>query len=135
MAVTTALSPGCAISPARKSRNPSSSSASRRSAGVSSAGSASSAGSIARTSSWSWFAEALDAAEHAHGVALGEPAVEEIDVVPHAALDAAAGIDELEREVVGAAARAQPPLSRDRVGALDDRVLGKLGYRRHARRV
>ena len=48
-------------------------------------------------------AVALHAAEHAHGISLGEPAVEEVDVVPHAALDAAAGVDELEREVVGAA--------------------------------
>ena len=47
-------------------------------------------------------AVALDAAEDAHGVTLGETAVEEVDVVPDASLDAAAGIDELERQVVGA---------------------------------
>ena len=71
-------------------------------------------------------AEALYAAEHAHGVAFGEPAVEEVDVVPHAAFDTAAGIDELEREVVGAGARAEAPLARDREDALDGRVLRQL---------
>ena len=35
-------------------------------------------------------AVALNAAEDAHGVALGKPAVEQIDVVPDAALDTAA---------------------------------------------
>ena len=50
-------------------------------------------------------AEALDAAEHAHRIPFGEPAVQEVDVVPHAALDAAAGVDELEREIVGPRAR------------------------------
>ena len=80
-------------------------------------------------------AKALHAAEHAHGVSLGEPAVEEIDVVPDAALDAAARVDELEREIVGAAARAQPPFSRDRVRPLDDAVFGQVGYSRHRLRV
>src|ERR671937_700598 len=49
---TVALRPGWAISPARNSRKPSSSSTSRRSAGASAAGSASGTGSSARTSSW-----------------------------------------------------------------------------------
>ena len=51
---TTAASPSCAISAARNSKKPSSSSASRRSEGVSEAGSASSAGSTARTCTWSF---------------------------------------------------------------------------------
>ena len=72
-------------------------------------------------------AVALDAAEHPDGVALGEPRVEQVDVVPDASLDAPARVDELEREVRSAALRAQPPLARDRVDALDDAVLGQLG--------
>ena len=44
-------------------------------------------------------AEPLHAAEHAHGVALGEAAVEQLDVVPDARLDPPARVDELEREV------------------------------------
>ena len=50
-------------------------------------------------------AEALDAAEHAHGVALREAPVEQLDVVPDARLDPAARVDELEREVRRAALR------------------------------
>ena len=76
-------------------------------------------------------AVALDAAEHAHGVALGEPRVEQVDVVPDARLDAAARVDELEREIRGAVPRPQPPLARDRVDALDDAVFGELGDRAH----
>ena len=44
-------------------------------------------------------AEALDAAEHANRVAFAEARVEQVDVVPDASLDAAARVDELEREV------------------------------------
>ena len=44
-------------------------------------------------------AEPLDAAEHAHRVALAEAAVEQLDVVPDARVDAAGRVDELEREV------------------------------------
>jgi hypothetical protein len=76
-------------------------------------------------------AEALDAAEHTYGVALREPAVEQLDVVPYAALDAAARIHELQRKVGGPAARAQAPLPRHRVYALDDAVLRQLRDRRH----
>ena len=65
-------------------------------------------------------AEALDAPEHAHGIPFGETPVQEVDVVPDAALDAAARVDELEREVVRARARTQSPFARDGVGALDD---------------
>ena len=52
-ASTTRRSPGWAISAARNSRKPSSSSLSRRMAGIRLAGSASGAGSSVRTSSWS----------------------------------------------------------------------------------
>jgi uncharacterized protein (DUF1015 family) len=72
-------------------------------------------------------AEALDPSEHAHRVALAEPRVEEVDVVPDASLDAAAPVDELEREVGGARPRPQPALARDRVGSLHDPILGELG--------
>ena len=77
-------------------------------------------------------AVALHAAQDAHGVAFGEPAVQEIDIVPDAALDPAAAVDELQREVVGAGPRAQPALAGHRVGALDGRVLCELGYSRHS---
>ncbi len=50
-------------------------------------------------------AVALHAAQDAHGVAFGEPAVEEIDVVPDAALDSATAVDELQRQVVGRRSR------------------------------
>ena len=76
-------------------------------------------------------AEALDAAEHAHGVALGEARVEQLDVVPDPRLDAPARVDELEREVRRRRSCPQPPLARDRVDALDDAVLGELGDRGH----
>src|SRR5262245_59051992 len=71
-------------------------------------------------------AEAVDAAEHAHGVALVEAAVEQVDVAPHARLDPPAGIDELEGEVRRASPRAQTLLLRDRVDALDYPVLLEL---------
>jgi hypothetical protein len=71
-------------------------------------------------------AEALDPPEHPHRVALGEAAVEELHVLPHARVDAAARIDELEREVRRAAPRPQPLLARDTEHALDHPVLGEL---------
>ena len=78
-------------------------------------------------------AVALHAAEHAHGISLGEAAVEEIDVVPHTALDAAAGIDELEREVVGARSCVRSRRFRATAYvAFDGRVLRELGYRCHS---
>jgi len=58
--------------------------------------------------------EALDAREHAHGVALREAPVEELDVVPDATLDPPARVDELEREVRLAVLRRQATLARDR---------------------
>jgi hypothetical protein len=44
-------------------------------------------------------AELLDASEHAHGISFGEPAVEQLDVVPDARFDLAGRVDQLEREV------------------------------------
>ena len=76
-------------------------------------------------------AEALDAAEHAHRVALAEAPVEQLDVVPDARLDPPARVDELEREVRRAALRPQLPLGLDGEDALDDAVLGEVGD--HAR--
>ena len=59
-------------------------------------------------------AEALHPAEHPDGVALAEAAVEQLDVVPDARLDAPARVDELEREVRAPRTRAQTLLARDR---------------------
>ena len=92
-------SPAWAISPARKSRKPSSSSASRRIVGVSSAGSLVRRGLDRAHLHLQPAAEPLHAAEHAHGVALGEATVEQLDVVPDARLDPAARVDELEGEI------------------------------------
>ena len=77
-------------------------------------------------------AEALDAAEHAHGVALAEALVEELDVVPDAGLDLARRIDELEREVRAAGAGAETLLAGDCVEALDNSILGQLRDRHPA---
>src|ERR1700694_3288862 len=76
-------------------------------------------------------AKPIDAAENTHRVTFGGPAGEEIYVTPHARLHAAAGIDELECEGGSAASRPQPLLLCDRVHALDDAVLLKLGDRGH----
>ncbi len=73
--------------------------------------------------------ELLDASEHAHRVAFAEAAVEQLDVLPHAGLDAPRRVDELEREVGGTALRPELPLRLDGVDALDDAILGKLGDR------
>ena len=90
----------------RNSRKPCSSSASRRSAGREPRGV-----DVARLErahvELEPVAEALDAAEHAHRVALAEAPVEQLDVVPDARVDAAARVDELEREVRRAALRPQ----------------------------
>lgn len=83
-------------------------------------------------------AKPLDPPEDADSVALAEALVEELDVVPDARLDAAARVDELEREVRRAALRTQTTLARDREDALDDPIFGELGDRRrdgHERRV
>src|SRR5581483_3100715 len=75
--------------------------------------------------------ESLDPAQDSYGVALGEPRVEELDVVPDPSLDPAGRVDELEREIVRARARPQPPLPRDRIDALHDAVFRELCNRRH----
>ena len=77
-------------------------------------------------------AEALDAPEHAHGVALVEAAVEQLDVVPDPRLDPPARVDELEREIGRAGLRPPALLAADGVHALDGAVLGELGDRGHA---
>ncbi len=76
-------------------------------------------------------AEPLHPPEHVHRVALREPRVEQVDVRPDARLDPAARVDELEREVRSAPARAQPLLAGDGVDALDDPVRSQLGDRAH----
>jgi uncharacterized protein (DUF1015 family) len=76
-------------------------------------------------------AEALDAAEHPHGVALAEALVEQVDVVPDPCVDAATRVDELEREVCSACPGAPALLLRDREHALDGPVLDELGDRGH----
>ena len=76
-------------------------------------------------------AEALDPPEHADGVALREATVEQLDVLPDATLDPAAGVDELDREVRLAGARREPALARDREDAVDRAVLGELRDRGH----
>ena len=124
-------SPACEISPARNSRNPSSSSASRRICGASRPGSAS--GGLERAQlELEPVAEARDAAEDAHRVAFREARVEELDVVPDPRLDPPGRIDELEREIRRALLRPQPLLARDRVHAFDRAVLRQLGDRAHA---
>ena len=74
-------------------------------------------------------AEPLDPAEHPHGVALAEAAVEQLDVVPDPRLDAPGRVDELEREVGRAALRAQLSLRLDGEDALDDAVFGQVRNR------
>jgi hypothetical protein len=76
--------------------------------------------------------ETLDPSEDSYGIALGEARVEQLDVVPHARLDAAARIDKLESEVSSAPARAETLLPRDRIDALDHPLLGQLRDRAHA---
>ncbi len=78
-------------------------------------------------------AEALDPAEHAHGVAGLEAPVEQLHVVPHPRLDAPARVDELEREVGRAATRPSALLAADREHPLHGAVLRELGDRRHDR--
>ena len=77
-------------------------------------------------------AEPLHAAEHAHGVALREPAVEQLDVVPDARLDPPARIDELEGEVRRAVLRPPALLAADGEHAFDGAILGELGDAGHA---
>jgi uncharacterized protein (DUF1015 family) len=76
--------------------------------------------------------EALHPPEHADGVALGEAAVEQLDVVPDPSLDAAGRIHELEREIGRALPRRPALLPCDGVDALDGAIGGELGDRAHA---
>ena len=76
--------------------------------------------------------EALDPAEHAHRVALGEARVEQLDVVPDPPLDATGRVDELQREIRRALPRRPALLPRDGVDALDRAVGSELGDRAHA---
>jgi putative drug exporter of the RND superfamily len=77
-------------------------------------------------------AEPLDAAEHTDCVAFREPAVEQLDVLPHARLDAPGRVDELEREVRRTRLRPQPSLRLHGVDGLDNPVLCEL-RNRHGR--
>ena len=76
--------------------------------------------------------EALDPAEHPNRVALGETAVEQLDVVPDPPLDPAGRIDQLEREIRRALASRAPLLARDGVNTFDRAVGSKLGDGAHA---
>ena len=75
--------------------------------------------------------EALHAPEHAHGVALGEAAVEQLDVVPDPRLDPARRVDQLEQQVRRALPGRPPLLAGDGVDALDRSVGGQLGDGAH----
>ena len=76
-------------------------------------------------------AEALDATEDAHGVALVEALVEQVDVVPDSCFHTSARVNQLEREVRRASAGTPPLLPRYREHALDGPVLDELGDRGH----
>ena len=77
-------------------------------------------------------AEPLHASEHADGVALGEPAVEQLDVVPDARLDPPARVDELEGEIGRSVLRPPALLAADGEHALDGAILRELGNAGHA---
>ena len=76
-------------------------------------------------------AELLHAAEHVHGVALGEARVEQLDVAPDPPRDAAGRVGELECEVGRTGAGAQALFLQYRVDAVDDPVLRELGDGAH----
>ena len=76
--------------------------------------------------------EPLDATQHPHCVALPEPLVQQLDVVPHARLDPPARIHQLEREIGSAVARPAPLLLGHCEHALHGPVLGELGDAGHA---
>ena len=124
--------PGARSRAARNSRKPSSSSASRRIAGTSAAGSASSAASSDRTSSCSRSRKRSTRPSTRTASPSPKRASSSSTSVPDARVDPAARVDELEREVRSAALRAPPLLAGDRVDALDDAVLGQLCDRAHA---
>jgi hypothetical protein len=76
--------------------------------------------------------ELLHPPEHADGVPLGKARIQQLDVVPDTCIDAAAGVDELQRQVRSAAAGAQTLLPSDRVDAFDHPFLSQLCDRAHA---
>ena len=72
-------------------------------------------------------AELLDAPEHTDRVPLDESSIEQLDVIPDTRLDPARRVDELEREVRGAALRAKLSLGLDGKNTLDDPVCNEVG--------
>ena len=90
-------------------------------------------GSSVRTSSWSRSRNRSTRPSTRTASPSAKRSVEQLDVVPDARLDAAARIDELEREVRRAVPRAQSLLLRDRIDAVDRAVLLELRDRRHDR--
>ena len=122
---------GCASSPTRNSRKPSSSSASRRSAGVRSAGSLSGAASTART--WTWSLPPKRSTRPRTCTA--SPSAKRPSsnsTRPRSALDPSTRIDQLQREIRRAVLRPASLLTADGVDAFDRSVLGELGDRGHA---
>jgi len=112
--------PTAAFRPDAKSRGqelqePSSSSASRRSAGASVSGSSPSAGSSERNSSWRRSRKRSTPSEHADGVALAKRVSSRSTSLQHRASIRPLRVDELQREIRRAAPSAQPLLFRDRV--------------------
>ena len=99
--------PVWAISAARNSKNPSSSSTSRLGSGTSSGGIGFRSLERAHLELES-VAEALHATQHADGVSLPEALVEQLDVVPDTGFDLAGRVDELEGEIGAAGASAEP---------------------------
>ena len=75
--------------------------------------------------------EALDASEHAHGVALGEAAVQQLDVLPDPRLDPAGRVDQLEHQVRRALSGRPPLLAGDGVDTFDRAVGRQLGDGAH----
>ena len=107
--------PGCVISAARNSRNPSSSSGVAPDRGCE-LGRVASGRSLERAHlELEPAAEPLHAPEHAHRVPFLEARVQQLHVVPDARLDPSARVDQLEREIRRAALRPPPLLARDRV--------------------
>ena len=119
--------PGCAISPARNSRKPSSSSASRRSAGASAAGSVSAAVSSERTSSWSRSRKRSTRPSTRTASPSAKRASSSSTSCQTRASMRPLGSTSSSARYGAPAARPQPALARDRVDALDDPVLGEVG--------
>ena len=77
-------------------------------------------------------AEALHPPQHAHGVALAETFVQQVDVAPDSCVDPAARVDELEGQIGASVAGAKALLPGDSVRAFDDPVLCQLSDRHDA---